>query len=91
MGRPLNSAPKAQGLYSPKEEKDSCGVGLVVQMKRIASRGIVVDADQVPARSAQSSPTTNPPTHKPTHQFLLSRGLIATDAGTHVPPRRLRV
>lgn len=35
------------GLYDPALEKDSCGVGLCVQLKSKASRAIVVDANEM--------------------------------------------
>jgi len=35
------------GLYNPGQEKDSCGVGLVAQLKRKHSRDIVVDANEM--------------------------------------------
>lgn len=34
-------------LYSKELEKDSCGVGLVANMKKIASRQVVVDANEM--------------------------------------------
>ena len=37
-------------LYNKDLEKDSCGVGLVAQMKKVASRQIVVDANQMLVR-----------------------------------------
>ena len=37
-------------LYNKNLEKDNCGVGLVAQMKKIASRQIVVDANQMLVR-----------------------------------------
>jgi len=36
--------PSKQGLYDPAYEKDSCGVGFVVQMRGVASHAIVRDA-----------------------------------------------
>ena len=32
-----NGLPKKQGLYDPAEEKDSCGIGFVAQIKGIKS------------------------------------------------------
>jgi len=34
-------------LYDSKLEKDSCGVGLVANMKKLASRQIVLDANEM--------------------------------------------
>ena len=42
--------PKPHGLYEKSLEKDSCGVGLVAQMKKIASRQIVLDANEMLVR-----------------------------------------
>src|SRR5688500_5440450 len=33
--------PRAQGLYDPSKEKDSCGVGFIADMKNVKSHGIV--------------------------------------------------
>jgi hypothetical protein len=32
--RPLSMLPSSKGLYDPANEKDSCGVGLVVQVNK---------------------------------------------------------
>lgn len=42
--------PQNVGLYDKSLEKDSCGVGLVAQMKKEASRQIVLDANQMLVR-----------------------------------------
>lgn len=42
--------PPKIGLYDKSLEKDSCGVGLVAQMKKVASRQIVLDANQMLVR-----------------------------------------
>ena len=39
--------PKKKGLYDPQFEKDSCGVGLVANIKGIPSREIMDDAFHV--------------------------------------------
>ena len=36
-----------QGLYDPRNEHDSCGVGFVAQMKGIASHQIIIDGLQI--------------------------------------------
>lgn len=41
---------KSKTLYNPALEKDSCGVGLVAQLKKVASRQIVVDANEMLVR-----------------------------------------
>ena len=42
--------PSKQGLYDSTLEKDSCGVGLVANMKKLPSRKIVLDANQMLVR-----------------------------------------
>lgn len=42
--------PAKQGLYDSNLEKDSCGVGLVANMKKLPSRKIVLDANQMLVR-----------------------------------------
>lgn len=42
--------PTRQGLYSKELEKDSCGVGLVANLKKQPSRKIVLDANQMLVR-----------------------------------------
>ncbi|MDA1178186.1 MAG: glutamate synthase large subunit, partial [Planctomycetota bacterium] len=39
--------PPAQGLYDPRNEKDSCGVGFVAHLKGHRSHQIILDADTV--------------------------------------------
>ena len=39
-----NSRPKAEGLYDPALEKDSCGVGFIANIKGKKSHEIVSDA-----------------------------------------------
>jgi len=41
---------KRRGLHDPAHEKESCGVGLVAQLKRQPSRDIVEDANQMLVR-----------------------------------------
>ena len=40
----LEIRPDKKGLYDPEFEKDSCGVGLVANIKGIQSREIMDDA-----------------------------------------------
>ncbi len=40
-------SPPAYGLYDPQDEKDSCGVGFVADIRGRRSHQIVLDADQV--------------------------------------------
>lgn len=43
----LSGLPAAQGLYSPDNEKDSCGVGFICHIKGQALHRIVSDARQL--------------------------------------------
>ena len=42
--KPIYGLPSKKGLYDPQFEKDSCGVGLVANIKGIPSREIMEDA-----------------------------------------------
>ena len=42
--------PAARGLYDPRLEHDSCGVGFVAQIKGVASHQIIRDADRLLCR-----------------------------------------
>ena len=48
----LSRFPKAQGLYDPAREVDSCGVGMVAHLKGKASHSIVSDANVMLVRMA---------------------------------------
>ena len=37
-------APPAHGLFDPADERDSCGIAIIAQVKGVASRSIVADA-----------------------------------------------
>jgi len=41
---PLRHLPEARGLYDPANEKDSCGIGFIAQLKGVASHAVVADA-----------------------------------------------
>ena len=43
MGSPPGQAPEKRGLYDPANEKDSCGVGFICDIKGRPSRQIVED------------------------------------------------
>ena len=45
LAGPRTLPTKRVGLYDPALEKDSCGVGLAVQMKSVASRQVMRDED----------------------------------------------
>jgi hypothetical protein len=46
----FDKLPSNVGLYESKNEKDSCGVGLVANLHKKASRNIVLDANQMLVR-----------------------------------------
>lgn len=48
--RRISGFPQKQGLYDPKLEKDSCGVGMVAHMKKAGSRQIILDANEMLVR-----------------------------------------
>ena len=43
----MNGLPKAQGLYRPEWEHDSCGIGFVVDIKGRKSHEVLRDALQI--------------------------------------------
>ncbi len=45
-----NHLPKAVGLYDPRQEKDSCGVGFVAHIKGERSHQIIEDSDHLACR-----------------------------------------
>jgi glutamate synthase (NADPH/NADH) large chain len=45
-----NHLPKAVGLYDPRQEKDSCGVGFVAHIKGERSHQIIKDSDHLACR-----------------------------------------
>ena len=47
---PGSGLPAARGLYSPRYERDSCGVGFVCDIKGRASRAILDDANRINCR-----------------------------------------
>ena len=47
MKKKLNGFPRAQGLYDPKNERENCGIGLIVDMKGRRSHAIVRDALEI--------------------------------------------
>ena len=50
INKKLIERPKKKGLYDPANEKDSCGVGLVANIKGIPSREIMDDAYLINSR-----------------------------------------
>ena len=45
-----NHLPAAVGLYDPRNEKDSCGVGFVAHIKGERSHQIILDSDHLACR-----------------------------------------
>ena len=50
INKKLIERPKKKGLYDPASEKDSCGVGLVANIKGVPSREIMDDAYLINSR-----------------------------------------
>lgn len=50
LSRSITAFPDKKGLYDPAQERDSCGVGLVAQLKKQANRQIVIDANEMLVR-----------------------------------------
>lgn len=42
-----NAFPIQQGLYNPENEKDSCGVGFIVNIKGVPSHKVVQQAESI--------------------------------------------
>ncbi len=51
----MHHYPKAQGLYDPRYEKDSCGVGFIAHVKGQRSHQLVADAYQILCRMSHRS------------------------------------
>ena len=49
--------PVAQGLYNPENEKDSCGVGFIANIKGEHSHRILKDASNILCNMVRSLPT----------------------------------
>ena len=54
MSRFLKQRPVKSGLYDPEFEKDSCGVGLVANIKGVPSREIMENAYLINSRMDHS-------------------------------------
>lgn len=50
-----STRPGKQGLYSPENEKDSCGIGLLASLSSKPSRSIVSDSLEVLARLSHAA------------------------------------
>src|SRR4030042_6394487 len=83
--------PKAQGLYDPSEEKDSCGIGFVAHIKGIKSheivrRGIEV-LENMSHRGAESADNTTGDGAgiliQIPHRLILSKGIHVPDEGKY--------
>jgi glutamate synthase (NADPH/NADH) large chain len=47
MTTPTFGFPPKQGLYDPRNEKDSCGVGFIANIKGVRTHGMLVDANEI--------------------------------------------
>jgi glutamate synthase (NADPH/NADH) large chain len=83
--------PKAQGLYDPSEEKDSCGIGFVAHIKgfkshEIIRRGIEV-LENMSHRGAESADNVTGDgagiLMQIPHQLILSKGIKVPDEGKY--------
>ena len=82
--------PKAQGLYDPAFEKDSCGVGFIVNVKGVKSHKIVKDGLHILERLTHRGATAADPKTSDgagliiqmPHEFLLK---AAGEAGITLP------
>jgi glutamate synthase (NADPH/NADH) large chain len=86
-----NTFPRAQGLYDPAEEKDSCGIGFVAHIKglkshEIISRGIEV-LENMSHRGAESADNVTGDGAgimiQVPHKFILSRGIKVPEPGKY--------
>mmetsp|Transcript_29811 Transcript_29811/g.51462 ORF Transcript_29811/g.51462 Transcript_29811/m.51462 type:complete len:1589 (-) Transcript_29811:419-5185(-) len=50
LGHNIRQIPGRIGLYDGQQERDNCGVGLVAQLKKVQSRQIVEDANEMLVR-----------------------------------------
>ncbi|MBN2350899.1 MAG: glutamate synthase large subunit [Bacteroidales bacterium] len=87
----INRFPKAQGLYNPKNEHDSCGIGFVTQIKGIKSHDIVSKGLEVLVnmthRGAESSDNVSGDGAgiliQLPHKFILSLGIKVPEPGQY--------
>ncbi|MBN2273237.1 MAG: glutamate synthase large subunit, partial [Bacteroidales bacterium] len=86
-----NKLPKAQGMYDPSEEKDSCGIGFVASIKGIKSheiirRGIEV-LENMSHRGAESADNKTGDgagiLMQIPHTLILSKGVMVPDEGRY--------
>jgi glutamate synthase (NADPH) large chain len=83
--------PKKQGLYDPAEEKDSCGIGFVAQIKGIKSHDIIHRGlevlENMSHRGAESSDNVTGDGAgiliQVPHQFFLTRGIKVPGEGKY--------
>lgn len=83
--------PKAQGMYSPENEHDNCGIGFVTQLKGIKSHSIIKQGLEVLVnmthRGAESSDNVSGDGAgiliQVPHEFILSKGIKVPDQGKY--------
>src|SRR5665647_655771 len=83
--------PKKQGLYDPAEEKDSCGIGFVAQIKGIKSHDIIHRGLEVPEnmshRGAESADNVTGDGAgiliQVPHKFILAKGIKVPEEGKY--------
>ncbi len=87
----ITGFPEAQGLYDPKNEHDSCGIGFVTQIKGVKSHSIVEKGLEVlinmSHRGAEGSDNTSGDGAgiliQIPHSFILSRGIKVPSEGKY--------
>ncbi len=83
--------PKKQGLYDPAEEKDSCGIGFVAQIKGIKSHDIIHRGlevlENMSHRGAESSDNVTGDGAgiliQVPHKFILAKGIKVPEEGKY--------
>ena len=86
-----NGIPRKQGLYDPSEERDSCGIGFVAQIKGIKSHDIIHRGlevlENMSHRGAESSDNVTGDGAgiliQIPHSFILAKGIKVPAEGTY--------
>lgn len=87
----INKLPKAQGLYDPSNEKDACGVGLLVNVggvksHRLVEQGLQVLEHMVHRGAEGADPNTGDGAGimvQVPHEFILLQGIAVPEKGRY--------
>ncbi len=87
----INNLPKAQGLYDPSNEKDACGVGLLVNVggvksHRLVEQGLQVLEHMVHRGAEGADPKTGDGAGimvQVPHEFILLQGIAVPEKGRY--------